>query len=74
MIGKRPSKKTRRKIGSKGSIGVSETKVEEDTPNAIEEGKTLGDELGVGEHQEDEIFQDLIKTLKKFSVNECHTF
>ena len=33
MIGKKPTKKTRRKIGNKGIIGVSETKVEEDTPH-----------------------------------------
>jgi len=35
-------KKTRRKVGNKGSDRVSETKVEKGKPHVLEEGKTLG--------------------------------
>ena len=69
MIGKKPTKKTRRKIRNKGIVGVSETKVEEDTPHDLGEGNALGWEIGAGEHQENGNFQDLMKALEKFKVN-----
>lgn len=69
VIWKKPTNKTRRKVGNNGSNRVSETKVEEDTPHVLEEDKTLGGEIGVGEYPEKENFQDLIKALEKYKAN-----
>jgi len=69
MIGNKLTKKTIRKVGIKVSDRVSESKVKEDTPHALEKGKTLGGEIGVDEYPGNHNFQDLIKALEKFKVN-----